>query len=133
MTMANRHISGISLLCLAALAVLGAASAAPQTGPKQKGVWTDPEDKTLPEDFKIEDGQTFELKKSIRKSPTLGQKPADGAEVLFDGTSADAFTRGRVERGILHTDAKDILTKRRYNNYTIHLEFMLPFKPAARG
>jgi hypothetical protein len=33
----------------------------------------------------------------------------------------------------LNTDGADILTKRKFNNYTMHLEFMLPFRPDARG
>src|SRR5262249_11829458 len=31
------------------------------------------------------------------------------------------------------TDGSDILTKRKFNNYTLHVEFMLPYRPDARG
>jgi len=81
------------------------------------------------------DGQKFELKKIVRKSPTLEKKPPEGAVVLFNGTTTAAFKAGRVdkERGILHTDGKDITTKQKFMNYTIHLEFMLPYRPDARG
>jgi hypothetical protein len=84
---------------------------------------------------KTDDGSTFTLKKVVRKSPTLGEKPPAGAVVLFDGTSADEWKGGRLdkERGILNTDSKDIFSKRKFNNYTAHLEFLLPYRPDARG
>ncbi|WP_231756623.1 3-keto-disaccharide hydrolase [Lignipirellula cremea] len=82
-----------------------------------------------------EAGASFTLARTERKSPTFGMKPPQGAEVLFGGENADAWTGGRVdeETGLLNTDGKDILSKKKFNNYTMHIEFMLPFKPAARG
>ncbi len=66
-----------------------------------------------------------------RKSPTLGAKPPAGAVVLFDGTSADKFSDGRTTPdGLLKEGAT---SKRRFQSYTIHLEFCLPFEPAKRG
>jgi Domain of Unknown Function (DUF1080) len=55
--------------------------------------------------------------------------------VLFDGTNTDAFNRGRLdkENGILNTDGNDITTKQKFMNYTVHCEFMLPYRPDARG
>lgn len=84
---------------------------------------------------KTEDGKTFELKKVVRKSPTLGAKAPSGAIVLFDGTNTDEWTKGRLDKdnGILNTDGGDILTKRKFNNYVMHVEFMLPYRPDARG
>ncbi len=81
------------------------------------------------------DGKPFTLKKVVRKSPTLGLKPPRGAIVLFDGTNTDEFRGGRLDRntGFLNTDGNDIVTKRKFSNYTIHVEFMLPFRPNARG
>ena len=70
------------------------------------------------------------LKKTVRKSPTLGEKPPAGAIVLFDGTSADAFTNGRVKDGLL---LEGPTTKQKFQSYKIHLEFMLSFMPNARG
>ncbi len=83
---------------------------------------------------KTEDGKTFELKKVVRKSPTLGAKPPAGAIVLFDGSSTDAWKGGRLDKetGFLNTDGKDILTKQNFSNYTMHVEFLLPFKPTGR-
>src|ERR1019366_2494824 len=68
-------------------------------------------------------------------SPTLGAKPPEGAVVLFDGSNKDEWIGGRVDKtnGFLKTDGSDITTKRKFNNYTAHVEFMLPFRPAARG
>jgi hypothetical protein len=84
---------------------------------------------------KTEDGKTFELKKVVRKSPTLGAKPPEGAVVLFDGTNTDAWTGGRLDTktGCLNTDGHDILSKQKFNNYTLHVEFFLPYRPDARG
>jgi hypothetical protein len=84
---------------------------------------------------KTEDGKTFKLKKTLRTSPTLGQKPPSGALVLFDGTSTEAFNRGRLDKegGILNTDGTDIVTKKKFLNYTVHCEFMLPYRPDKRG
>src|SRR5581483_4843432 len=57
-----------------------------------------------------------------------------GALILFDGSSAEEWTGGaRVADGILNTDGHNLLTKRQFNNYTVHLEFMEPYRPDARG
>lgn len=71
------------------------------------------------------------LKRVERRSPSLGKKPSRGALVLFDGKSADAWERGKVEGGFLQ--ATDALTKQRFSNYTLHLEFRTPYMPTARG
>jgi hypothetical protein len=77
----------------------------------------------------------FKLKKTTRKSDTLGKKPPEGAIVLFDGSSTEHWTGGRLdeETKLLNTDGRDILTKQRFNDYTMHLEFLLPYRPEARG
>lgn len=81
------------------------------------------------------DGAEFSLKKTVRKSDTIGALAPEGAKVLFDGSNSDSFEGGRVDEAtkLLNTDGKDIKTKGKFNNYTMHIEFMLPFKPAARG
>ncbi|MFT5465924.1 MAG: hypothetical protein ACI8UO_001020 [Verrucomicrobiales bacterium] len=80
-------------------------------------------------------GDEITLTKTTRVSDTMGAKPPEGATVLFDGSNADAFAGGRLDEGtkLLNTDGKDIKTKGKFSNYTMHIEFMLPFKPAARG
>lgn len=86
---------------------------------------------------KTPDEKSFELKKTVRKSPTLGKEAPQGATVLFDGTakSMDAWQGGRLDEmsKLLNTDGHDIKTKEKFSNYTMHVEFMLPYKPAARG
>ncbi len=84
---------------------------------------------------KTDDSKAFELKKTSRKSPTMGQEPPADAIVLFDGTNKDEWNGGRLdeETKLLNTDGKDMRTKRNFNNYVMHLEFMLPFRPDARG
>ena len=81
------------------------------------------------------DGKAFTLKKTVRKSPTLGAKPPAGAVVLFDGTNTEEFKGGRLDKntGLLNTDGNDIVTKRKFSNYTVHLDFMLPFRPDERS
>lgn len=72
-----------------------------------------------------------ELKKAQRKSPTLGAKPPAGAVVLFDGTSAEGFSPGKMtDDGLLVAGAA---SKRKFGSCQLHLEFRLPFMPAARG
>jgi len=80
-------------------------------------------------------GEYKSLKKTVRKSPTLGKKAPEGAMVLFDGSNKDAFNGGRLDEvtKLLNTDGKDIRTKEKFSNYKMHIEFMLPYKPKARG
>ncbi|MBT4868200.1 MAG: DUF1080 domain-containing protein [Planctomycetaceae bacterium] len=82
-----------------------------------------------------DDGKAFKLTKTVRKSPTIGKKPPKGAVVLFGGSDIAEWTGGRldVSNSILNTDGRDILTKRKFSNYTMHVEFMLPYRPDARG
>ncbi|MEM7395427.1 MAG: DUF1080 domain-containing protein [Verrucomicrobiota bacterium] len=80
-------------------------------------------------------GKKFSLRKTLRKSPTLGLKPPPGATVLFNGSNTAEWQGGRIDPGtkLLNTDGRDIRTKRKWNDYTMHVEFMLPFRPSARG
>jgi len=78
------------------------------------------------------DGQPVgELKRVVRQSPTLGKKPPEGAIVLFDGTSPDAFHGGRMtEDGLL---MQGVTSKQTFDSFSLHLEFQLSFMPLARG
>jgi hypothetical protein len=71
------------------------------------------------------------LRKVQRESSTLGAKPPAGAIVLFDGSSADQFERGRlVDENLLAADCE---TKQKFGDHKLHIEFRTPFKPTARG
>jgi hypothetical protein len=73
----------------------------------------------------------FEMKKIVRKSVTLGDQSPDGAIVLFNGSNTDAFPGGHMdERKLLESGPR---TKQKFTNYTLHVEFLLPFRPTARG
>lgn len=79
-------------------------------------------------------GGKFSLKRVTRQSPTLGAKPPAGAVVLFDGSNCEAFVGGHFDdlnRKLLASGSK---TKQAdFQNYNLHVEFLLPFKPLGRG
>lgn len=80
----------------------------------------------------------FTLKKVVRRSATEGATAPAGAIVLFDGTNTDQWERGAVnEEKLMNANAPNTgagpITKRPVKNFMLHLEFMEPFKPFARG
>lgn len=72
-----------------------------------------------------------ELKKTERKSSTLGEKAPEGAVVLFDGSSADAFEGGKLNDD--KTLASGATSKQKFGSCQLHVEFQLPFMPESRG
>ncbi len=76
-------------------------------------------------------GGPYTMEKLERKSPTLGAKPPKGAIVLLDGKTADAWAGGHLdERNLLAAGCK---SKQSFSDFTLHAEFLLPFKPLGRG
>jgi hypothetical protein len=79
---------------------------------------------------KTDEDKPFTLKKVVRRSPTLGAAPPPGAIVLFDGKNADEWKEGRIVDGLLPVAAN---SKRSFKDFTLHIEFITPFQPAARS
>ena len=78
--------------------------------------------------------EKFTAKKVHRTSPSLGAKPPGGAKVLFDGSSCDDWAGGHFDelgRKLLASGSKTKLAD--YKNFSLHCEFLLPFKPLGRG
>ncbi|MGY8767777.1 MAG: 3-keto-disaccharide hydrolase [Pirellulales bacterium] len=71
-----------------------------------------------------------ELQKVNRESPTMGKKAPEGAVVLFDGTNADAWIKGKVENGVL---VQGTTSSQKFGDHQVHIEFRLPYKPEDRG
>lgn len=72
-----------------------------------------------------------ELQRVERVSPTMGARPPAGAIVLFDGSGTTHWKNGKLTpEGLLMPGTE---TKQAFNNFRLHGEFMLPYKPQARG
>lgn len=71
-----------------------------------------------------------EFKKITRESDTIGKKPPQGAVVLFDGSTADNFQGGKLDGNLL---MQGVTSKQKFQSYSMHIEFLLSYMPAARG
>lgn len=79
---------------------------------------------------KRNEGHVMELERVDRKSPTLGAEPPAGAVVLF-GKDVNDFTNVKLtEDGLLTQGATSTKT---FGDFTIHIEYRLPYMPNARG
>ncbi|MBL7186886.1 MAG: DUF1080 domain-containing protein [Phycisphaerae bacterium] len=86
------------------------------------------------------------MEKTIRLSPTLGAKPPVNAVVLFDGKNFDQWEPAKkmpgvqkiqwlLENGAMEVKPRtgSIITKKKFGDVKLHLEFRTPFMPDARG
>jgi len=78
-----------------------------------------------------EDNPIGMLKRIVRKSETLGLQPPEGAVVLFDGSSTDGFSNGKLMFGKLLLAECESVEK--FGSHTLHVEFRLPYEPYDRG
>lgn len=82
-------------------------------------------------------GRTILLKRVERKSETLGKQPPAGAIVLFGGAkpNVDAFEERKDIEGMTAPLMFDgnlmagAVTKRKFRDYTLHVEFMTGWEP----
>ena len=73
-----------------------------------------------------------ELQKVERGSPTMGKEAPEGAVVLFDGSSLEAWEKhkGMTEDGLLIEGAHTVAE---FGDMKLHVEFKLPFMPGHEG
>jgi hypothetical protein len=86
------------------------------------------------------------MEKVIRLSPTLGAKPPSGAIVLFDGKGFGEWEPAGKKPGVNSVQWKrvgdametkkgagSIVTKKKFTDFKLHVEFRTPFMPEQRG
>ncbi|MCA9117137.1 MAG: DUF1080 domain-containing protein [Planctomycetaceae bacterium] len=78
------------------------------------------------------DGQfRGELCRIVRVSPTLGAMAPPEATVIFNGKKTDELKNPKITQdGLLEVGTQFVNT---WRDYTLHVEFRLPFMPKARG
>jgi hypothetical protein len=82
---------------------------------------------------------TFEMKKVVRESPTLGAAAPEGAIVLYDGSTLDAWQDPTgweaLEGGILMVTPTggDLKSKQSFKDAKLHIEFRTPYAPNFSG
>ena len=72
-----------------------------------------------------------DLNRVERKSTTIGKKSPEGAVVLFDGKNGDAFTDPKkFVDGLM---SQGITSQQKFQDFSLHLEFLVSYMPAGRG
>lgn len=74
----------------------------------------------------------MELNRTNRESPTLGAPPPENATVLFDGKGVNRFPNSRVDEKI-GALMEGITSEDTFGDCSLHVEFLLPYMPNARG
>lgn len=87
----------------------------------------------------------FSMSHIDRSSPTLGAKPPQGAITLFDGAGFEAWrhikksddepVKWRLDNGAMEVMPKtgSIVTRQKFTDFKLHIEFRSPFMPTALG
>ncbi|HVR85725.1 MAG TPA: DUF1080 domain-containing protein [Planctomycetota bacterium] len=85
-------------------------------------------------------GAAFEIRRVERKPPSLGKAPPAGAIVLLDGKNFDEVTKKGDEDwkpaddGSIQVPKGGMNSKRQFDgSYDLHVEFLCPLMPGARG
>ncbi len=81
---------------------------------------------------------TFEMKRDVRESPTMGKQPPEGAIVLFDGDDFDAWQGTEdwvlIPGAMMVTPKGSYLeSKQLFKSVDLHVEFRTPLMATARG
>lgn len=82
---------------------------------------------------------TYEMSRTVHQPPTMGMAPPDNALVLFDGANFDAWqdAAGWVladgNAMMVTPDGSDLVSKARFKDVQLHIEFRTPFMPGQRG
>ncbi len=78
---------------------------------------------------------------SRQTESTLGAMPPEGAIAVFDGKNLEGWVKmdGKtpadwpVHEGIFTVGRGNIMTRKRFGDFQLHLEFNVPYMPKARG
>jgi hypothetical protein len=70
------------------------------------------------------------LERIVRQSPTLGAPPPKDAIVLFDGKDTSQFTNASMTGDGLLVEGAQM--KPMFQDFNLHVEFLLPYMPSAR-
>lgn len=76
--------------------------------------------------------RVMELNRTDRSSPTLGAPPPENAVVLFDGKGVNRFPNSRVDE-TSGTLMEGVTSEDTFGDCSLHVEFLLPYMPDARG
>lgn len=79
--------------------------------------------------IRFQEKEVGQLTRTVRKSPTLGAEPPEGAVVLF-GDEVNRFPGAKSGDGLLLQGAT---SEPKFQSHQLHVEFRLPYEPKDRG